>query len=42
MDCEEWWWLYDVKRQRDASIDYAGSLSQDDVDDLIEFMREGG
>ena len=42
MDCEEWWWLYDVKRSRDPAIDYAGGLSQDDVDDLIEFMREGG
>jgi len=38
MCAEEWWWLYDVKRQRDPAIDYAGSLDADTVSDLYEFM----
>lgn len=31
MTPQEWWRIYEVKRPRDPSTDYAGSLSADDV-----------
>lgn len=40
MTCEEWWWLYDVKRPKNPATDYAGTLTQDDVDELSAMFDE--
>lgn len=38
MSPEEFWWLYDVKKPRDPSTCYAGTLSEDDVKELYELI----
>lgn len=42
MDAEEWWWLYDVKRQRDPAVDYAGRLDEATVAELSAWLDEEG
>ncbi|WP_141217763.1 phage tail assembly chaperone [Bordetella genomosp. 7] len=37
----EWWRIYEVKRPRDKDTDYAGSLSQEDVERLNRMMKNG-
>jgi len=35
----EWWRIYEAKRPRDKNNDYAGSLTQSDVDEIGELLR---
>jgi hypothetical protein len=39
---EEWWWLYDVKREQDKSSIYAGRLDDDCVSDLYNWLKAEG
>jgi hypothetical protein len=39
MDHEEWWWLYEIKKPRDRQNDYAGNLTQSDVEELYELLH---
>ena len=36
---EEWWIIYEMKRQRDKTQDFAGSLNEDDCAELMEFLN---
>lgn len=40
MTPQEWWRIYEIKRPRDKTIDYAGSLTQEDVEALWEMLNE--
>lgn len=40
MDVEEWWWLYDAKREAaTAPTHYAGTLSKSDLQELDEWLQ---
>lgn len=39
MELEEFWWLYEYKRPRDKSKDYAGSLTRDEVSELARDLE---
>jgi len=36
----EWWRIYEAKKPRDPKNDYAGSLTQKDVDELQEMLKQ--
>lgn len=36
----EWWLLYEANRPRDKEIDYAGSLSDKDCEELAEMLKD--
>lgn len=38
MDSEEWWYLYEFRRPRDPSTDYAGTLTKSQVEELYELI----
>lgn len=40
MTPQEWWLLYHIKRPRDPSIDYAGGLSESDVERLKQGLGQ--
>lgn len=39
MDQEEWFWLYEARRPRDKSTDYAGRLTEDDCAELYTLLH---
>lgn len=39
MSPAEWWLIQDSKRERDPEIDYAGSLSDADCDDMYKMLK---
>lgn len=40
LDTEEWWWIADAHRPRDQVKTYAGTLTQNDVEELDEWLRQ--
>jgi hypothetical protein len=38
MTPSEWWLIYEVKRPRDTQTDFAGMLSDNDVEELYELL----
>jgi len=41
MTPQEWWRIHEIKRPRDKSRDYAGSLTDEDVERLERMMKNG-
>jgi len=40
MTPKEWWRIYECKRPRNKETDYAGNLTQQDIDELSEMLRD--
>jgi len=41
MTLQEFYLLYDTKRQYDPEVDYAGRLSESDCEELYELLTNG-
>lgn len=39
MSPDEWWLIYETKRPRDPELDYAGSLDDNTISDLLTMLE---
>jgi hypothetical protein len=39
MSPAEWWLIYDMKRPRDKELDYAGTLTESDCEELAALLE---